>query len=123
MALSTGEQMARRGCRYLNKFMVAMYRMGLGPWLNGWPAVGGRILVIRHLGRKSGLARFTPVNFAVVDGETYCAAGFGAVSDWYRNLLEHPDAEVWLPDGWYEVHAEDVSDDQVVLPHRPCGID
>ena len=111
MADSTGDLLLRKGFRQLNKFMVLMYRTGLGRSLNAWPAVGGRILVIRHTGRTSGLARFTPVNFARVDGEIYCTAGFGAVSDWYRNLLAQPEAEVWLPDGWYQVHAEDVSDD------------
>lgn len=116
MAESAGDLLLRKGFRQLNKFMVLMYRTGLGRSLNAWPAVGGRILVIRHTGRTSGLARFTPVNFAVVDGEIYCTAGFGTVSDWYRNLMVQPEAEVWLPDGWYQVHAEDVSDD----PRRPA---
>jgi deazaflavin-dependent oxidoreductase (nitroreductase family) len=110
MTQSAGDLLLRKGFRQLNKFMVLMYRTGLGRSLNAWPAVGGRILVIRHTGRTSGLARFTPVNFAMVDGEIYCMAGFGAVSDWHRNLMVQPEAEVWLPDGWYQVHADDVSD-------------
>ena len=58
-------------------------------------------MVITHTGRKSGLRRRTPVNYAIINGDIYCAAGFGAVADWYRNLLADPHVEVWLPDGWW----------------------
>ncbi len=111
MTLSTSERKLQQGFRYLNRFMVLMFRLGLGWLINLWPAVGGRILVIRHIGRKSSLPHFSPVNYAVVDGEIYCAAGFGAVSDWYKNLMAHPEAEIWLPDSWYEARVEDISDD------------
>lgn len=66
-------------------------------------------MVITHTGRKTGLRRQTPVNYAIVNGEIYCVAGFGPVSDWYRNLLAHPQVEVWLPEGWWAGQAEDVS--------------
>ncbi|MHC1783954.1 MAG: nitroreductase family deazaflavin-dependent oxidoreductase [Anaerolineaceae bacterium] len=99
----------QNGFKYFNKFMVFMWRLGLGPWINAWPKVGGQILVITHTGRKSGLKRRTPANFAVIDGELYCTAGFGGRSDWYCNILAHPEVEVWLPDGWWAGSAEDVS--------------
>jgi deazaflavin-dependent oxidoreductase (nitroreductase family) len=72
--------------------------------------VSGRILVLVHKGRKSGLVRRTPLNYAVVDGELYVTAGFGAVSDWYRNVQTDPRVEVWLPDGWWTAVAEEVGD-------------
>lgn len=109
MTLTADEKKLQQGFRYLNKFMVLLFRLGLGWMINLWPAVSGRILVIRHIGRKSGLPHFNPVNYAVVDGEIYCTAGFGNVSDWYKNLIKQPAAEIWLPDGWYEARAEDVS--------------
>jgi hypothetical protein len=28
---------------YLNRFMIALWRLGLGGWVNAWPAVGGRV--------------------------------------------------------------------------------
>lgn len=93
-----------------NVFMIWMWRLGFRRWVNAWPDVGGRILVIAHTGRKSGLRRLTPVNYAEVDGEVYCTAGFGAVSDWYRNILANPKVEVWLPDSRWQAVAEDVSD-------------
>ncbi len=105
------EEHLRQGFKYLNRFMLFIWRLGLGGWLNGWPSVGGRIMVITHTGRKSGLRRQTPVNYALVDGEIYCTAGFGRLSDWYRNIQVNPQVEVWLPDGWWVGTAVDVSDD------------
>lgn len=96
--------------RYLNRFMVFMWRLGLGPWLNAWPKVLGRYVVITHIGRKSGQRRRTPVNYAEIDGDIYCVAGFGAKADWYRNMVANPQVEVWLPGGWWQGTAEEMID-------------
>jgi deazaflavin-dependent oxidoreductase (nitroreductase family) len=88
----------------------------MGPLLNMGPAMAGRYMVITHTGRKSGMKRRTPVNYAVVDNEVYCTAGFGSVSDWYRNILANPQVEVWLPDGWYAGIAEEVMHPEARLP-------
>jgi len=104
------EEALRQGFHRLNKFMLLLWRLGLGPMLNMWPGGLGRYLVIVHRGRKTGRVRYTPVNYAPIDGDIYCTAGFGAVSDWYRNLQADPDVELWLPDGRWRAHATDVSD-------------
>ena len=96
--------------------MVALWRLGLGPWINIWPEKMGQIMVLTHTGRKSGLPRKTPVNYAIVDGEIYCTAGFGGKSDWYRNLKANPAVEVWLPDGWWAGKAEEVLDEKARMP-------
>jgi deazaflavin-dependent oxidoreductase (nitroreductase family) len=100
----------RRIFHAMNYLMVWMWKAGLGKVINSWPPVFGRIMVIRHNGRKSGKEYLTPVNYATVDGQIYCTAGFGAATDWYRNLLASPCTEVWLPDGWKPVRAVDESD-------------
>ncbi len=100
----------------VNRFMVAMWRLGLGRWINAWPEVAGRIMVIRHIGRRTKLPRLTPVNFTFYQGEVYCTAGFGRGADWYRNILADPVVEVWLPEGWWIAIIDDVSD-------RPDRID
>lgn len=100
----------RQGFRYLNKFMVWMWRLGFGPWFNVWPEGWGQIMVITHTGRKSGIKYRTPVNYAVLDGDIYCIAGFGRIADWYRNLLATPEIELWLPDGWWNGVAKDISE-------------
>jgi deazaflavin-dependent oxidoreductase (nitroreductase family) len=107
---SFDEEQLRQAFKRLNKFMVTLWRLGLGKWVNFWPAGIGRIMVITHTGRKSGRRYRTPVNYAIVDQEVYCITGFGAKSDWYRNLLARPEVEVWLPDGWWQGIAEDVSE-------------
>lgn len=107
----TSQQMnsLRRVFRSGNRFMVFMWKIGLGKAINSWPAGFGRIMVIKHHGRKSGKEYLTPVNYAVVDGEVYCTAGFGSISDWYRNVLENPSVELWLPQGKRAACAEDIS--------------
>ncbi len=100
----------RQGFKQLNRFMLLMWRLGLGPWLNIWPEGFGRIMVITHKGRKTGLKRYTPVNYTIIEGDIYCTAGFGKIADWHKNLLKDPHVEVWLPDGWWAGAAEDVSD-------------
>lgn len=110
------EEKLRQSFKYLNRFMLMMFRLGMGIWFNLWPEVSGRVMVITHTGRKSGLKRRTPVNYALVDGELYCIAGFGSISDWYRNLKIDPQVEVWLPEGWWSGTVEEVTDQKLRGP-------
>ncbi len=110
------EESLRQFFKQLNRFMILIWRLGLGRWLNFWPEGIGRIMVLTHTGRKSGLRRRTPVNYAVVDGELYCIAAFGASTDWFRNVTAHPEVQVWLPDGWWRGIARLVEDDPIRLP-------
>ncbi len=51
------------------------------------PAPSGQIMVITHIGRKSGLRRQTPVNYALVDGELVLHVRIRPdLADWYRNV-------------------------------------
>jgi deazaflavin-dependent oxidoreductase (nitroreductase family) len=101
--------MLRKAFHAMNRFMVFMWKIGLGKAINLWPAGFGRIMVIKHRGRKSGREYLTPVNYAVVEGDIYCTAGFGSISDWYRNILAYPRVELWLPRGRRPACAEDIS--------------
>lgn len=102
------DAIARQAFKRLNPLMLWMWRLGLQQMGMRNP-VTGYIMVITHTGRKSGLRRRTPVNYAEIGGALYCVAGFGAVADWYRNLVANPRVEVWLPDSWWDGFAEDVS--------------
>lgn len=110
------EESLRQGFKYFNPFMILMWRLGLGKFINIWPAVIGQIMVITHTGRKSGAQRRTPLNYALIDGEIYCAAGYGPAADWFRNIRKDPNVEVWLPGGWWAGIAEDISDAPGRLP-------
>jgi deazaflavin-dependent oxidoreductase (nitroreductase family) len=106
----------RHGFKYLNRFMLLLWHLGLGGPLNAWPAVVGRIMVLTHTGRKTGMRRQTPVNYTIVNGDVYCVVGFGHVSDWYRNIKANPAVEVWLPQGWWAGTAEEVPATAGALP-------
>lgn len=101
----------RQGFNQMNKGMVPLWRLGLGRMMSIWPGGFGQILVLEHVGRRSGTHYRTPVNFAQIDGDLYCVAAFGEKTHWYRNILAAPDIAVWLPDGRWVARAEDVSDD------------
>ncbi len=105
-----------RAFRHVNRVMVALWRLGLGRWVNVWPHGSGRILVLGHTGRRTGRRRWTPLNYAEVDGELYCTAGFGTGSDWYRNVLAEPEVELWLPGRRTPARVHEISDHPQRLP-------
>lgn len=105
----------RYAFKWLNRWMVFWWRLGLGGAGNN-RHVSGQIMILTHIGRKSGIRRRTPVNYALVNDELYCVAGFGSGSDWVRNIMANKTVEVWLPQGWWEGVAEDVSDQTNRLP-------
>jgi deazaflavin-dependent oxidoreductase (nitroreductase family) len=99
----------RRFFRFLNKFfMVPMFRLGFGPFFGN--PLSGYIMVLKIVGRKTGKLRYAPVNYAIHDGKVYCMAGFGRISDWYRNLQAKPDIEVILPGGAISGTAQVIDD-------------
>jgi len=70
---------------------VWLYRAHLG-WL-----LGGRFLMLTHIGRKTGLPHETVVEVVNHDRPTdtyYIAAGWGEKSDWFRNIEKTPDVVV-----------------------------
>jgi len=99
----------RRLFHFFNQaFMVPAFRLGLGPFI-GNPFTG-YIMVLKTIGRKTGQARYTPVNYALLDGHIYCVRGLGKGSHWYRNLWAHPEIEVILPGSLVTGLAAEVTD-------------
>ncbi len=93
---------------FLNKFfMVPIFRLGIGP-IFGNP-IWGYMMVLKTTGRKSGKTRYSPVNYAIMNGNIYCLAGWGQTADWYRNLLANPNLETILPGGTLAGVAEPVT--------------
>jgi deazaflavin-dependent oxidoreductase (nitroreductase family) len=111
------EAFYRRAFHDMNRYlMVPLWRLGLGWWFNVWPQASGQVMVIRHTGRVSGKSYLTPVNYAIINGDVFCVAGFGPIADWYRNIVKTPQVEVWLPDGWWTGTAEDATERVDFLP-------
>jgi len=102
----------RQAFRLLNRyFMVPVFRSGLGAAVVSPPA--GYIMVLSTIGHKSGRLRHTPVNYALIDGDVYCIAGFGEVAHWAKNLAAIPEAEVQLPAGRFWGRVRMVTDEAV----------
>jgi len=104
------EAQLRKIFKGFNRFMLLLWRLGLASYGNG-NRYAGWIMVIKHTGRKTDLTRYAPVNYAIVDGDVYCTAGFGVKADWYRNIMDIPEVELWLPDGRWAGLAEDATDE------------
>jgi deazaflavin-dependent oxidoreductase (nitroreductase family) len=110
MTLSESQEIElQKWFKRFNRFMLLIWRLGLGSYGNG-NRFAGYIMVLKNIGRKTALTRYTPLNYTIVAGDVYCTAGFGPTADWYRNILVNPEVEVWLPTGRWAGVAEDASD-------------
>jgi deazaflavin-dependent oxidoreductase (nitroreductase family) len=99
----------RQMFRVFNKvFMVPMFRFGLGPFMGN--NVSGYIMVIKTIGRKTGKVRYTPVNYAIQNGNVYCISGWGHRADWYYNIKTAKGVEIILPGGSIYGDVEDITD-------------
>lgn len=76
--------------RALVRAPIWLYRARLGFLL------GSRMLMLEHVGRKSGAKRYVVVEVVGhPTPDTYVvASGFGERSQWFRNLMAHPRARV-----------------------------
>ena len=99
----------RRFFRLLNKyFMVPVFRLGLGPFVGN--PFSGYIMVLKTIGSKTGIERYAPVNYAIMDGTIYCLSGMGKIAHWYKNLIAQPEVEMILPSGTLSGRAATVTD-------------
>ena len=105
MRLFKGPVRPPRGARrWLLRLPAAVYRAGLG-WL-----FGRRLVLVEHTGRRSGQARKVVLEVVEHDptGAVTVASGFGAQSDWYRNLLAEPQTHITIGRRRYPVVAHRV---------------
>ena len=86
-----------RSFRRANQHVIlpVLHHPVVGPWA-GSPLVG-YFLTLTTTGRRSGLPRRTPLNYAILDGRVYLLCGFGRDADWYRNLVADPRVTLALP--------------------------
>ena len=96
------EDALRTVFRQFNRAMVLMWRLGLGRTAEIWPGGFGRLMVVEHRGRRSGVTYRSPLNFARVDDDVYCLAAFGEKTDWYQNAIAAGEVTLWMPDGVWQ---------------------
>ena len=119
LAMSMSEFANKRGV-YLGKrstrIHVALYRRSsgrLGGHLPGWPAA--RILLLDHVGAKTGLARTSPLMYHR-DGDTVAVvaskAGQPTHPAWFHNLRANPDTTIQIGPEVRRVRARVATDDE-----------
>lgn len=110
--LATVVLLLRGTINRLNRWlMVPALGAGLGRWLA--TPIGGYLLLLRTRGRRTGRVRDAPLSYLVADGSVWVLAGFGPVTNWYRNLLANPEVEIQLPGRRFRCRGEEVLDAEV----------
>jgi len=104
---------------------IWLYRLGLGVLL------GGRFVLVNHIGRKSRKLRQAVVEVVARELETgayIVASGFGEKADWYQNVMAHPEIKIQVGSKRMAVRAERLplaSATQVLLDynrHHPAAL-
>jgi deazaflavin-dependent oxidoreductase (nitroreductase family) len=72
-------------------------------------------MILKTIGRKTGKVRYVPVNYAIMNGDIYCMAGFGKGTLWYRNLQSQPNIEIITPSGPVAGVAEDATNSKEAI--------
>lgn len=94
--------------RVFVRLPILAYRWGLG-WL-----FGHRFLLLEHVGRRTGRLRRAVLEVVTFDRTARTvtvAACYGLASDWYRNLLAHPEVTIVLGRRRWAVRAVPLSAD------------
>jgi deazaflavin-dependent oxidoreductase (nitroreductase family) len=80
----------------LNAWLAAPpIRAGGGPLLS--TPLAGSILLLRTIGRKSGLVREAPLGYTVIDGRVVVVTGYGRGAHWFLKAQADRRVEVLLP--------------------------
>ncbi len=95
--------------KILYSIPMITWRLGLGP------LIGRYIMVITHLGRKTGIPHQTAVEYHTINGMKYIPCAFGIKSDWYRNILANPRVTIQTSEGSESMKAVRVSEDDELM--------
>ncbi len=78
---------------------------------------GRRFVQLQHIGRRSGRDYHTVVEVVKSDPDTgriYVCAAFGEDSDWYRNVIHHPQIKINFTGREYDARVTELSPAQGV---------
>jgi F420H(2)-dependent quinone reductase len=119
LAMATSEFANKHGVylgRRSTRIHVALYRQSngkLGGHLPGWPAA--RILLLDHVGAKSGLKRTSPLMY-YEDGDLVAVvaskAGQPTHPAWFHNLKANPDTRIQIGSVVRNVRARVANDEE-----------
>jgi deazaflavin-dependent oxidoreductase (nitroreductase family) len=93
-----------------NAHIVAEFRRNHGKV--GGDFEGAPLLLLHHIGSRSGKPRINPVMY-LKDGDRYIIfaskGGADTNPDYYHNIKAHPDIEIEVGDETIDVHAEEIT--------------
>jgi deazaflavin-dependent oxidoreductase (nitroreductase family) len=94
--------------KWLFKAPILFFRLGLGNM------VGRRFLLLTTTGRKTGKPHVTPLEFVYKpEQDAYrVSPGWGANTDWYKNILHDPHGLVQVGHRRFSAIAEPASDEE-----------
>ena len=102
--------------RRSTKIHVALYRWSGGRIGGHFPgSPGAPILLLDHVGAKSGIRRTSPLMYYREGGVitvTASKAGQPTNPAWFHNLIAHPDTTIQLGSEVREVHARVATDEE-----------
>ncbi len=87
---------------------ITAYKLGLGP------VIGKMILLLTTTGRKTGLARTTPLQYELIDGVYHIGAVFGTRTDWVRNIQANPLVRVQVKNDCFTAKAAVFTDPEEI---------
>jgi len=88
----------------LAKWALLAYKLGLGRLL------AHKVLVLTAMGRSTGTARRTPLWYVREGDVIHCFSGWGATSDWYRNVKANPQVTLEIGKDRWQTTAEVVNE-------------
>ncbi len=88
----------------IQKIHRVLYAIGLGP------LIGGFIVLLTTIGRKSGIKRVTPLQYEKIGVDYYLGASRGVKADWVRNIQANPQVEIRVGAKQIQGAAEVVTD-------------
>ena len=94
--------------RFFFKIPLVLWRLGLGP------IIGHYLVVLTTWGRKSGLARYTMLEYFTWRGKIYVICAWPK-SDWYKNLTADPHVTIQTWQGAERMMATRVMDDDELM--------
>jgi deazaflavin-dependent oxidoreductase (nitroreductase family) len=95
--------------RSVVRLPLLTWRLGLGPIIGKW------LMVLTTRGRKSGLPRHVMVEYHVMNGRKYAPSGFGAMAQYYQNIMADPHVTIQTASGTERARAVRVTDGAELL--------
>jgi len=91
-----------------NKLIIEDFRKNKGS-VTVEPFVGGQLLLLHHVGAKSGVERISPLGYTLDGDDVIIIASKGGTPEnpaWFHNLVANPETTIELGPDTIEVTAE-----------------